>query len=182
MDSLVIEIPSELFAPAETASYAGSFDPEEFEFGPDLYKAQGPFSWNVAITNVGGAFLVSGTISGRVTTACSRCLEDASFDVEGEVEGYFLIEGEGDAPEDMEEDEFDILPEDNMLDLEPLLRAAIYVELPLIPLCKEDCAGICPQCGANLNDGPCSCEPQDEEDDDVAANNPFAALKGLKFD
>lgn len=182
MDSLVIEIPSELFAPAESSSYAGEFEIGEFDFGPDTYKAPSPFSWSISITNVGGALLVSGNVSGKVVTSCSRCLDDASFDIDGEVEGYFLIEGEGEAPSDMEEDEFDVLSEDNHLDIEPLLRAAIYVELPLIPLCREDCAGLCPQCGANLNEGKCSCVIEETSDDDVNPNNPFAALKGLKFD
>lgn len=183
MDPLIIEIPAELFAPAESFSYEGELALESFEFGPDEYRAARPFTWNASITNVGGALLVGGTVKGEVITACSRCLEDATFDVSGEIEGYFLIEGEGEAPDDMEEDEFDVLPEDNMLDLEPLIRAAIYVELPLIPLCREDCAGLCPTCGANLNDGPCACTPDvPEEDDGINPNNPFAALKGLKFD
>ena len=183
MDSLVIEIPAELFAPAESSSYAGELAISSFEFGPDEYRVACPLSWNAAITNVGGALLVSGTVKGQVTTACARCLEDATFDVEGEIEGYFLIEGEGEAPDDMEEDEFDVLPEDNKLDLEPLILAAVYVELPLIPLCREDCKGICPTCGANLNEGPCGCVPDaSDEDDGINSNNPFAALKGLKLD
>ena len=183
MDSLVIEIPAELFAPAESSSYAGELAISSFEFGPDEYRAARPLSWNASITNVGGALLVSGTVKGQVTTACARCLEDAAFDVEGEIEGYFLIEGEGEAPDDMEEDEFDVLPEDNKLDLEPLILAAVYVELPLIPLCREDCKGICPTCGANLNEGPCDCVPDaSDEDDGINPNNPFPALKGLKQD
>ena len=183
MDSLVIEIPAELFAPAESFSYAGELAISSFEFGPDEYRAARPLSWNASITNVGGALLVSGTVKGQVTTACARCLEDATFDVEGEIEGYFLIEGEGEAPDDMEEDEFDVLPEDNKLDLEPLILAAVYVELPLSPLCREDCKGICPTCGANLNEGPCDCVPDaSDEDDGINPNNPFAALKGLKLD
>ena len=183
MNKLVIEIPSELFAPAESSSYAGEYSVGTFEFGPDEYFAQKPFTWDVRITNVGGALLVSGSIRGELTTSCARCLSDVVLDISGEVEGYFLIEGEGEAPDDMEEDEFDVLPEDNKLNLEPLLLAGIYVELPLIPLCREDCAGICPTCGANLNDGACGCAAEDPaEGEGVNPNNPFSVLKGLKFD
>ena len=85
MDSLVIEIPAELFAPAESSSYAGELAISSFEFGPDEYRAARPLSWNASITNVGGALLVSGTVKGQVTTACARCLEDATFDVDGEI-------------------------------------------------------------------------------------------------
>lgn len=182
MDSLSIEIPQNLLAPAESASYEGTFALPSFEFGPDDYTAASPFAWHVRISNVGGALLVEGDVRGSVTTACARCLEDAVFDIEGEVEGYFIIEGEGEAPEGMDEDEFDVLPESQVLDLEPLLQAAIFVELPLIPLCREDCAGICQMCGKNLNEGPCDCTPASDEDDGISPNNPFAALKSLKLD
>ena len=43
------------------------------------------------------------------------------------------------------------------LDLEPLARDAVLLELPLAPLCSEDCRGLCPQCGANWNTEPCDC-------------------------
>ena len=43
------------------------------------------------------------------------------------------------------------------LDLEPLARDAVLLDLPLAPLCSEECLGLCPQCGTNWNDGPCDC-------------------------
>ena len=181
--SVIIEIPAELFALAESSSYGGEINLEPFEFGPDCYTPTHTFTWEISISNVGGAFLITGFVSGRVITACARCLEEASFDIRGEIEGYFIIEGEGEPPDDMEKDEFDILPEDNRIDLYPLIMAAIFVELPLIPLCKEDCAGICLRCGANLNDGSCDCTPEDSQHDGgVNPDNPFAALQNLKFD
>lgn len=180
-DSLVIPMPAELFAPAESSFFEGVYEPEEFEFGPDTYRVDGPLSWNAVVSNVGGALLVAGSVTGAVITECARCLEDARFEVTGELEGYFIIPNEGEVPEDMDEDEFDILPDSRKIDFEPILQAAVLVDLPLIPLCKEDCQGMCPECGKNLNEGPCDCAPA-EEDDGIPANNPFAALKGLKFD
>ena len=85
------------------------------------------------------------------------------------------------APEDMDEDEFDVLPADKVIDLEPLITAALLLEFPLIPLCDEECKGLCPQCGANLNEGPCGCEPAADDDDDTPPN-PFAALKDFPYD
>jgi uncharacterized protein len=43
--------------------------------------------------------------------------------------------------------------------LRPLVRDALLLELPLAPLCREDCRGLCAHCGADLNDGPCDCAP-----------------------
>lgn len=179
---LVIDVPSELFAPAESSSFSGTYDPGVFPYGPDEYTAASPLAWHALISNVGGALLVSGSITGTVRTSCARCLEDAVMDVSGEVEGYFIIEGEGDAPDDMDEDEFDILPESHQIDMEPLLHAAMLVDLPLVPLCDEECKGICSTCGANLNEGLCGCAADEDEGDGIAANNPFAALKNLKLD
>ena len=58
------------------------------------------------------------------------------------------------------------------LDLDELVREDILLELPTKFLCREDCKGICPKCGKNLNDGPCGCEQQ-------AADTRFDVLKNL---
>lgn len=182
MDRLVIEVPAELFAPAESSSFEGSFDMGSFNCGPDAYTCPRPLDYRVLVSNVGGALLVGGTIEGEVVTSCGRCLEDVVIPIEGEVEGYFIIEGEGEAPDDMDEDEFDVLPESHIIDLESLLRAAVLVDLPLVPLCDEACLGICPECGKNLNEGPCSCSASAEDEVPLGKNNPFAALKGMTFE
>ncbi len=143
MERLVIEVPAELFSPAESIVREGVFDPASFSCGPDEFAACAPFSYSVVLSNVGGAILVTGTVTGEARTSCARCLDDMTVSISGEVEGYFIIEGEGQAPEDMDEDEFDVLPESHEIDLETLLMAAILVDLPLVPLCDEDCKGIC---------------------------------------
>ena len=58
--------------------------------------------------------------------------------------------------------------------------AALLLEIPLIPLCDDDCKGLCSTCGANLNEGPCGCAPGDDADFEMA-KNPFAALAGFEF-
>ena len=73
---------------------------------------------------------------------------------------------------------------DEEIDLVPLVQAAILVDLPLLPLCDEDCRGICQDCGVNLNKVQCGCAEKRARQDaeDAAAANPFAALAQLKFD
>lgn len=179
MDSIRIQIPDELFAPAESSHFEGEYKLEVLKAGPDLYTFEAPLAWEVDITNTGDALLVSGTVEGDARTSCARCLGAADVSLFGEVEGYFLITG-GDAPEDMEDDEFDVLPEDETIDLVPLLNAALLVDVPLVPLCTEDCKGLCLTCGADLNKGDCACS--EDPYADVDPLNPFAALKGLTFD
>lgn len=175
MDDKRIFIPNELFAPAESSHFEGTYDLQTLTAGPDTYTFDGPVDWSIDVTNTGDAFLLTGTVSADAKTACARCCEDAEVSLFGEIEGYFLIADEGAVPDEMEEDEFEVLPADHYIDLEPLIVSALLVEIPLIPLCQEDCKGLCPDCGANLNDGPCGCT----HDDDAAAGNPFAVLKNL---
>ena len=181
MDALRIQVPHELFVPSESSHFEGSIAIPVMKAGPDLYDFAGPLAWQADISNTGDALLVTGTVEGEAKTACARCLDEVSFPVTGEIEGYFLLDETKAAPEDMDEDEFDVLPADKVIDLEPLITAALLLEFPLIPLCDEECKGLCPQCGANLNEGPCGCEPAAGDDDDMPPN-PFAALKDFPFD
>lgn len=174
-----IAIPPLLFEPAQFEHYEGVLDMPVMKAGPDLYDFSEPIAWQADITNTGDALLVSGTVETTASTACARCLESFSFPVTGEIEGYFLIASDGEAPEDMDDDEFDVLPEDKVIDMEPLIKAALLLEFPLIPLCDDDCKGICPTCGANLNEEACTCDPAPAEE---APPNPFAALKNITFE
>ena len=184
MESTRIQIPNELFAPAESSHFEGIYDIGRLEVGPDEYVFDGPLAWSVDVTNTGEAFLVMGTVEGRATTLCGRCLEEVSIPLSGEVNGYYLIEPESaEDLEDMEGDEFEVLGEDEVIDLEVPIKAALLLDIPLVPLCDEECKGLCLECGSNLNEGPCGCAPkQDEEDDGVSPDNPFSVLKGLKLD
>ena len=181
MDPIRIQIPNELFAPAESSHFEGTYTLPVLKSGPDLYSFGDPLAWQVDITNTGDALLVMGTVEGAATTSCVRCLGDVAVPLVGEIEGYFLIGDGASAPDEMEDDEFDRLPADNIIDMGPLIKAALLLEIPLVPLCDDECKGLCPTCGANLNEGPCDCEPA-EDDAFEEAKNPFAALKNFKFE
>lgn len=158
MNDTSIKIPSELFALAESSHYEGTVDMPSLAAGPDDYAFGDKVRWWVDVTNTGSAFLVTGIAEGRGTCACSRCLEDVTYDFTGDIEGYFLIDPEhqlefDDGEDGIGEDEFDVLPDDHIIDILPLIQAALIVDAPEQPLCKDDCAGLCPQCDANLNEG-----------------------------
>lgn len=187
MKQASIKIPSELFALAESSRFQGELDVPLLEAGPDDYRFDEAVTWWVDVTNTGSALLVSGKVAGVGTCACSRCLDDVSFDFEGDIEGFFLLnaedavdfEDDDDAPG---EDEFDVLPADHIIDLEPLVRAALIMDAPSMPLCRDDCAGLCPVCGANLNEGACGCGRDEALEEFDRAANPFAALANFRFD
>ncbi len=165
----IIHIPDELFETAESRHFEGELSLAELAAGPDTYRFDGPVSWAVDVTNTGEALLVMGQASARALTGCARCLEDVPYDLEGDIEGYFIVGGEeGAAPDDLEGDEFEYLPENRVIDMTPLIEQALLL---------DDCKGICPRCGANLNEGPCSCAEAAPVED-----GPFAALRNLKLE
>lgn len=178
MRELKLEVPAALFAPAAHGHFEGTYDLAAPASNPNASSVAEPVSWSVDLTNTGDAILVTGSVEGVVATPCARCLEEARVPIVGEIEGYFLIGSAAAAPEGAD-DEFDVLPDDNMIDLASLIGAAVLLEAPLMPLCDEGCKGLCPTCGANLNEGACACSPPSG---DGAAANPFAALAGYSFE
>lgn len=187
MQTAQIKIPAELFALAESSHFEGVLDADTLSAGPDEYRLSDGIAWSVDVTNTGEALLVEGSAKTVATTACSRCLEDVTYDLDGDVEGYFLIEPsandeESDEEEDFDAEEFDVLPESHIIDLEPLIMAGLLMDVPNMPLCRDDCKGLCPRCGANLNDGPCGCDPAADDKLFEEAKNPFSVLKDFKFD
>ena len=120
--------------------------------------------------------MLSGEASCTAITPCARCLAPTSLEISGAVEGYYLLEPAEDI-DGYEDDEFEVIDADGSFDIAPAVIAALVYATPYVILCKEDCAGLCPRCGADLNEGPCSCG----ETDEIDPLNPFAVLKDLEF-
>lgn len=103
---------------------------------------------------------VAGTVSGTVSLDCRRCLTATTEAVQVEVDELFLAStpfsgGEADSSETTGIDADAYVIEDEHVDLEPMARDAIVLALPLNPLCREDCKGLCPTCGADRNETDC---------------------------
>ncbi|MGI6591239.1 MAG: YceD family protein [Eggerthellaceae bacterium] len=183
MSDTIVDIPEELFDSQVGLSFSGTMDLPELTSGPDVYTFDAPLSWQVLVVNSGDRrFLVTGTVVGEAQATCGRCLGTFDLPLNGEIEGFWLMEDPGeDIPEDLAEDEFEVIGEDRKMDLSSFIQAAIVLALPFVPLCREDCKGLCPRCGKNLNEGPCDCEQLDSADDGINPDNPFAVLKDLQF-
>jgi uncharacterized protein len=107
----------------------------------------------VVLEAVLGGVSVTGVVSAPWSGACRRCLAPASGELHVPVRELYTEDGDGDETYPLDTD---------MVDLEPLVRDAVLLELPLAPLCRSDCRGLCPSCGANLNEERCECEaPRD---------------------
>ncbi len=100
----------------------------------------------------GGAIVVTGKVAAPWMGDCARCLQAATGTVDVTVREIFESNGDGE----------EVYPLSGaQVDLEPLARDAVLLELPLVPLCSEDCQGLCPSCGADLTEGGCECEREE---------------------
>ncbi|MCS0636596.1 DUF177 domain-containing protein [Streptomyces sp. LP05-1] len=137
-----------------------------------------PVELELRLESVMEGVLVTGTARATAEGECVRCLEPLRREVVADFQEMFSYPDADDRgrakhaePGDDAEDE-DIIPlEDGMFDLEPVLRDAAVLALPMQPVCREDCAGLCPECGIGLNENP------DHHHDAVDIR--WAALQGL---
>ena len=132
------------------------------EIGHPDVQAIGPVRWRGEIRFADPGFLLTANLSYPQTLGCQRCLEPLEQPVEEELQLLLMPGAAAPAsPEHaLEAEELGMVevPEDDELDLRPLLLEQIQLNVPMKPLCRQDCAGLCPTCGANLNAGPCGCQ------------------------
>ena len=108
----------------------------------------------------GAELFFQGWIGGAIEGRCSRCLKSYSFPLEKEFE--FVLVPDPDSPKNRElnRDEMGLsFYREEEINLAPFIREQVLLALPIRPLCGEECRGLCPGCGADLNDDPCRCPP-----------------------
>jgi uncharacterized protein len=121
----------------------------------------------VQAIRVQGGLLVQGTVESQLRLECVRCLEPFALPISLEIEETYRLSEAGSRP-----GESYAVGEDGWLDLAPVLREQAWVDIPMKPLCRPDCKGLCPQCGINLNYESCEC-------DDTEVDPRLAILKDL---
>ncbi len=103
--------------------------------------------------------LVSGTARARIDAECARCLEPCTWEERADIQELFVYppqDARGRRVDEEVDDEEDAPPviEDDLVDLEATVRDAVVLRLPIAPLCREDCPGLCVECGALLAESP----------------------------
>lgn len=127
----------------------------------ESFDVTGPFTGTVRFLRTSDTALVQLVGELGIRLECSRCLTpfDAIIAIELEEEFHPSVDiASGRVLHDTGDDAALIIDEQHMLDLSEVLRQAIIITLPITPLCKDDCAGLCPHCGTNLNEASCDCE------------------------
>jgi uncharacterized protein len=124
---------------------------------------------DTTLDSVDGGIEVTARIRAPWEGECRRCLKPVGGELLCEVREMYRPRAPGEPP-DQDEETYPLRGE--MLDLRPLVSDALLLELPIAPLCRPDCAGLCPTCGADLNEGPCAC-PSPASDPRWAALDPL---------
>ena len=111
-----------------------------------------PVLADVTLERISDGIVVRGRLRAAWTAACSRCLAAVAGYLEVHVDELY-------EPHPLDGETYRL--DDDTLDLEPLVRDALALELPAAPLCRDDCAGLCPTCGIDRNTATCECRTED---------------------
>ena len=120
-----------------------------------------PLQGEVKFTRTTDGVLVTGHLATMASVACRRCstvfVTPVELDMEEEFRAAYDVYTGIKLPPREDGDEATMINERHELDLSEVMRQDLLLALPPFPLCREDCAGLCPQCGKDLNEGPCDC-------------------------
>jgi len=135
-------------------SYEINYSPEEAEYNH-------PVSGKVEFTYTNRSILVCGSLKTETELVCSRCLISFKYPVTIKLEEEYFptidVYSGNEVPVPDKIENFTI-DQHHILDLTEAVRQYTLLNTPMSPVCKPDCAGLCPQCGKNLNQGTCQCK------------------------
>ena len=156
--------------------FARTFQPAEVGADVDTYQVVTPVELEFDIHKDKDKFRLVGRVRTELELTCSRCVEPYRFPIDATFDQRYLPASDAATDSEIEVEQDDLETsyyENDQIDLSELMREQFYLALPMKPLCREDCRGLCPQCGTNLNTGTCDCSP-------VWEDPRLAALKQLK--
>ena len=172
---LIINIDNELFETGSKKDYSGEVLIDSFSSKYDEYVCLNPTTYNLTLTNTGDSYFLSGSAKVDVQTKCSRCLEFFKFQLNTNIENLFITQSMVNKKEPF--DSLDVHIIDNKINAKKIIVSNFLLEVPIMPICNDDCRGLCQYCGCNLNKVKCRCE-----EDRKITNSQFAELKNYKFE
>ena len=141
------------------------FRGDDIRTDADDFRVVGPIVLSATLRKYDDRYRLVGAVRAGLELACGRCLEAFRLPLALDVDLTYVPQPVGPRPGDgeIEVSDDDLATSyyrDQVLDLGEMLREQFYLALPMRPLCRDDCRGLCPQCGTNLNSGRCGCAPQ----------------------
>jgi len=132
------------------------FEVPDAEITPDFFVKE--LTGKARISRTQQGLLVEADFAGQVRQECVRCLEGYEQFVTTHFDELYVFRYRRNPESDL------FVPDDGQIDLAPLVRDYLILELPIMPICKEECRGLCPMCGVNLNETQCEHNPKSHSD------------------
>ena len=152
-----------------TEELARQFAPDTFTLTDEEFRIVAPVALTAQVTKDGTKVRLVGRVKTTLEANCGRCLEPFAVPVDSAVDLMFLpADGAAPGAADTAEDEDEIREADvgvsyykeETIDLGEVMRDEFYLAMPMKPLCRPDCKGLCPVCGANRNREACTCRAE----------------------
>jgi len=141
------------------------------------FRASAPGRLSLHLERIEDVVQLSGRAHVEVEADCSRCLGRVPLALDAPLRVTLVPKGaepRSGADGELTADDLGVATyDDKEIDVSAVIHDEVFLELPMTPLCSEGCAGLCPQCGKNLNEGACGCAPQ--------GNQTWEALKRIKL-
>lgn len=166
MKHLFVDVKKILEHPGEEVEFSGPVELEPAKLGEEAIEFPLPSKMDVVLSSVSGGIVIKGKVLGRFRVRCGRCLEKFDSEKSIDIVEQAVVEGVGPVKDDV----FPI--SDGKIDLAAIAYQNIIVEVPIQPLCRASCAGLCAVCGKNLNEEPHS-HPSEEGDARLSALKDF---------
>jgi len=144
----------ELATKGSPVTLTGTYDLSRMLAEREDIKVHGKLEAELTARTQSGIAHVEGTLKLPIEMPCSRCLQPVKETLDVPFKEMFASRSEVVPKED--EDEVHLTSEEH-IKLDPYVEETVWLALPLAPLCKEDCEGLCPECGTNRNEGKCAC-------------------------
>lgn len=152
--------------PGQSIPFSVSVDLSDLCYGVS-YPVSEPILAQGTVRNTAGVLMMEGQVRTTIHGICDRCAGSFDREVTFPIDVVLVTE----LANEENEDEWVFPLEGDSADLDDIVRTVFVLNLDSKLLCKEDCKGLCPRCGKNLNDGPCNCQKE--------LDPRFAALKQL---
>jgi len=161
MESMIFNVAQLMKAPVGT-SLVNDFHEEDIQLDDDI-EVVGPIDGHVRMRRTNQGLLVDGWVELTLELSCNRCLKtfEQPMHVNFEEQFYPTVDVITGLPLDpFDEDEIFPIDAHHEVDLTEAVRQNVLLALPMVTICQEDCKGLCPQCGQDLNLGSCECKPE----------------------
>lgn len=152
---MLLDLKPIMATPGDTIPFLESFDLSDLCYGVSYPVSEAVIAEGT-VRNTAGVLVMKGTVRTRIHGVCDRCAGEFQKDVSFPIDAVLVTELSSE--EDEDENIFPLVGDS--ADLEEIVRTVFVLNLDSKLLCREDCKGICPRCGKNLNLGKCDCRKE----------------------